>query len=287
MPGQIPRSSSVSSWRFSSVSGAADIRLIVNADDFGFTRDVNEGIIEAYRNGILTATTLMANGAAFEHAVELAHETPSLDVGCHLVLVQGRSVLDPSRDLPATVTDLIRALLRGKFSIYDEIAAQIQKVARAGIRPTHIDTHKHTHLFPPVLDAVARVAHEFRIPWVRRPFDFGIDRTARITKSAVAIGMRATRPGFARALRSLKTTDHFTGFQITGTLNARNLIDTLERLPEGLTEFMCHPGKLGPELRAATTRLKESREIELAALVSREARDVIERRGIKLVSYSI
>jgi predicted glycoside hydrolase/deacetylase ChbG (UPF0249 family) len=248
---------------------------------------VNDGIIEAYRNGILTATTLMANGDAFEHAVELAHQTPSLDVGCHLVLVQGRSVLDPSRELPGTVTDLIRALLRRKFAIYDEISAQIQKVARAGIRPTHIDTHKHTHLLPPVLDAVARVAHEFRIPWVRRPFDFGIDRTARITKSAVAIGMRATRPGFARALRSLNTTDHFTGFQITGTLNAGNLIDTLERLPEGLTEFMCHPGKLGPELRAATTRLKESREIELAALVSREAREVIERRGIKLVDYSI
>jgi chitin disaccharide deacetylase len=265
--------------------GLKKIRLIVNADDFGFTRDVNEGIVEAHRHGILTATTLMANGDAFEHAVALAQQTPSLDVGCHLVLVQGRSVADPSRELPATVTEFVRALLQRKLDIHKEISAQVQKIARAGIRPTHIDTHKHTHLLPPVLNAVARVAHEYRIPWVRRPFDFGIHRSARITKSAVAMGMRATRPGFARALAQLKMTDHFTGFQITGTLDAASLLDTLERLPEGLTEFMCHPGKLGPELRAAATRLKESRERELAALMSAEARAVIERRGIELVNY--
>jgi chitin disaccharide deacetylase len=262
------------------------IRLIVNADDFGFTRDVNEGIVEAYKNGILTATTLMANGDAFEHAIELAHGTPSLDVGCHVVLVQGQSVADPSRALPASLPDLVRTLLRRKLDVYEEIAAQVTKIARAGIRPTHIDTHKHTHLLPPVLDAVARVAHDFGIHWVRRPFDFGIDGRARITKSAIALGMRATRPGFARTLAQLKMTDHFTGFQLTGALDAGSLIGTLERLPEGLTEFMCHPGKLGPDLRAAQTRLKESREIELAALVSREARRVIERRGIQLVNYA-
>jgi chitin disaccharide deacetylase len=260
-------------------------RLIVNGDDFGFTQDVNEGIVEAHRNGILTATTLMANGAAFDHAVNLARQTPSLDVGCHLALVQGNSVLDPSSDLPATLPELVRAVLQGNLPVYDELAAQVRKIARAGIRPTHIDTHKHTHLLPPVLAAVARIAQEFRIPWVRRPFDFGVDTGARIMKSAVALGMRVTRPGFTRALGDLKTTDHFTGFQITGILGGANLIETLERLPEGLTEFMCHPGKLGPELRAAKTRLKESREIELAALVSSEVRSAIERCGIQLVNY--
>lgn len=261
------------------------LQLIVNGDDFGFTPDVNEGIVEAHRNGILTATTLMANGAAFEHAVALARETPSLDVGCHLVLVQGRSVLDPARDLPPTLPELVRALIERKLPVYEELSAQVRKIARAGIRPTHLDTHKHTHLLPPVLDALARVAHEFRIPWVRRPFDFGIDSGARIVKSAVSLGMRITRPAFTRALGELKTTDYFTGFQITGSLDSHRLIDTLERLPEGLTEFMCHPGKLGPQLADATTRLKQSRPIELAALVSAEARAVIERRGIQLTNY--
>ena len=119
-------------------------------------------------------------------------ENPSLDVGCHLVLVQGRSVADPSRDLPATLGELVRALMRGRLAVYEELAAQVRKIARAGIRPTHIDTHKHTHLLPPVLSAIARVAREFRIPWVRRPFDFGIDSGARITRSAVALGLRVT-----------------------------------------------------------------------------------------------
>jgi predicted glycoside hydrolase/deacetylase ChbG (UPF0249 family) len=260
-------------------------RLIVNADDFGFTRDVNEGIVEAHRHGILTATTLMANGSAFDDAVALARSNPSLDVGCHLVLVQGRSVADPERELPATLGELARALFRGRLPVYEELLAQVRRIVRAGIRPTHLDTHKHTHLLPPVLDAVARLAQQFRIPWVRRPFDFGVDTGARVMKSAVAMGMRVTRPGFARALGELKTTDHFAGFQITGTLREANLIATLERLPEGLTEFMCHPGKLGPELRAAATRLKESRELELAALVSPEVRSVIARRGIELVNY--
>ena len=268
-------------------TSARATRLIVNADDFGFTRDVNEGIVEAHRNGILTATTLMANGDAFDHAVARARKTPSLDVGCHLVLVQGRSVFDPSRALPATMQDLLRTLLRGELPVYEELEAQVGRIVNAGIRPTHIDTHKHTHLLPPVLSAVARVAREFGIRWVRRPYDFGIDTGARITKSAVALGMRVTRPGFARALGELKTTDHFTGFQITGSLDSGRLAATLERLPPGLTEFMCHPGKLGPELRGAATRLKESREIELAALVSPEARRVIEQRGIELVNYRI
>lgn len=260
-------------------------RLIVNADDFGFSRDVNEGIVEAHRGGILTATTLMANGDAFDHAVALARATPSLDVGCHLVLVQGRSVADPSRDLPATPAALARALMQGQLAVYDELSAQVRKIARAGIRPTHIDTHKHTHLLPPVLHAVARVAREFRIRWVRRPFDFRIDPGTGTIRGAVALGMRVTGPYFARALGALKTTDHFAGFQLTGNLCEANLIETLERLPEGLTELMCHPGKLGPELRGAATRLKESREIELAALLSAGVRSAIERRGIELVNY--
>jgi predicted glycoside hydrolase/deacetylase ChbG (UPF0249 family) len=262
-----------------------DIRLIVNADDFGFNRDVNAGIIEAHRGGILTATTLMANGDGFEEAVELARKVPSLDVGCHAVLVQGNSALDASRPLPATVGQLARSLIRREISAYEEIRAQAQKIADAGIRPTHIDTHKHTHLMPPVLRAVARVAREFGIRWVRRPFDFGIDARAAFTKRALAMGMRVMAPDFARTLHGLRTTDHFTGFQVTGTLDGKQLIETLERLPAGLTEFMSHPGRLGPELETAPTRLKQSRAIELAALCSPPVRQMIERRGIRLVRY--
>ena len=136
---------------------------MVNADDFGFTPDVNRGIVAAHRDGILTASTLMANGDAFEDAVRLARETPSLDIGCHLVLISGRSLLSPYALLPASTGALLRALAARQMRVYDELAAQVRKILAAGLKPTHLDTHKHTHLAPPVLDAVARVAEEFEI----------------------------------------------------------------------------------------------------------------------------
>ena len=261
------------------------IQLIFNADDFGFTRDVNEGIVEAHRNGVLTATTLMANGNAFDHAVACARETPTLDVGVHLVMAQGESVAASGRAMPSTLRELAAALMRGEIAVYEEAVAQIRRIVAAGIQPSHIDTHKHTHLFPPILDAVARVSIEFGIPWVRRPCDFGVSRGAGIAKQIVAAGMTIMRPRFARVLADLRTTDHFAGFQITGTMDTAAMIETLERIPPGLTEFMCHPGVCGPELMGAATRLKQSRAVELAALTSPDVRRAIERRGIELTNY--
>lgn len=260
-------------------------RLIVNADDFGFTRDVNAGIVEAHTHGILTATTLMANGDAFGDAVRLAGENPTLDIGCHLVMVQGQSVATPERPLPRTIGELVVALFRGGMDPYEEAAAQVRKIVAAGIRPSHLDTHKHTHLLPPVLRAVARVAREYNIPWVRRPFDFGSEPSAGMRKRVLSVAMRAMGPGWEKALEGLRTTDCFTGFQLTGSLDTDRLGAALSRLPEGLTEFMCHPGKLGPELRAAATRLTESREIELTALTSPATKQLIEAHGIRLVNY--
>jgi predicted glycoside hydrolase/deacetylase ChbG (UPF0249 family) len=260
------------------VTGAR--RLIVNADDFGFTRDVNAGIIEAHRDGILTATTLMANGAAFDDAVHLAGENPRLDLGCHLVLVQGDSVLAPASPLPATLGQLIRAVSLGRIRIYDELAAQVQRVLEAGIVPTHLDTHKHTHLLPQVLEAVARISEEFRIPWVRRPFDFG-------ATSLMGRLLRVAGGPFRKVLgrHGCRTTDYFAGFQMTGRFGAPELATLIRRLHPGTTEFMCHPGRCGAELRAARTRLKESRENELRALTAPETRRALDEAGVKLVSY--
>ena len=139
----------------------------MNADDFGYTRDVNRGIVEAHTRGILTATTLMANGTAFDHAVELARENPALDVGCHLVLIGGRSLLGNRDPLPRSVPEFLTRLATRSIRPYDELRAQIEKILSAGITPFHLDTHKHTHLAFPVLSAVARLSEEFRIRWVR------------------------------------------------------------------------------------------------------------------------
>jgi predicted glycoside hydrolase/deacetylase ChbG (UPF0249 family) len=264
--------------------------LVANADDFGFTPDVNRGIAAAHREGILTATTLMANGEAFDDAVRVARDAPSLDVGCHLVLISGRSLLPPYGPLPASAPQLLGALAARRLRVYDELAAQVRKILAAGLHPTHLDTHKHTHLAPPVLDAVARIAEEFEIPWVRRPFDIpltaqsgGVPWLTRATSGSLQV----LRGRFHRVLAShgCRTTDHFDGFQITGRFRAPELVNLIHELPEGLTEFMCHPGYCDDDLRRAHTRLKECREHELEALVAPEVRAALVAAGVELVNY--
>jgi len=255
--------------------------LITNADDFGFTRDVNAGIVHAHRHGILTATTLMATGAAFDHAVSLARENPELDVGIHLVLVG-------SPGYPATVSGLIKAIGMRRIPIREKLLAQVDRILEAGLRPTHLDTHKHTHLLPPVLDVVARISEEFRIPWVRRPFDLPMSAAGSSWKTRLAsmsFGFLRSRFHAKLANHHCRTTDHFAGFQITGRYNAAELSKLIRVLPEGTTEFMCHPGFCTGELRGARTRLKESRFRELHALVNPEVRKAIEESCVKLVRY--
>lgn len=267
-------------------------RLIVNADDFGFTRGVNAGIVEACRSGILRSTTLMANGAAFEDAVERACQTPQLDVGCHLVLIGGRAVAPPYALLPRSTKQLLWRLARGLSAgaVEQEFAAQIEKILAAGLRPTHLDTHKHTHLAPPVLEAVLRVAGRYGIPWIRRPFDVplpAVQGQAPLRRRAINRALRPLQQRFGRRLAAngCRATDHFAGFQLTGGYQARHLAELIRALPEGLTEFMCHPGYCDDELRAAPTRLTESRETELRALQSDEIRATLERAGVELTSF--
>ena len=267
-------------------------QLVINADDFGFTPDVNRGIVDAHRHGILTATTLMANGRAFDDAVRLARETPSLDVGCHLVLISGCSVLPPYAPLPTSVPELLRALATRRIRAYDELAAQVCKLLDAGLRLTHLDTHKHTHLAPPVLDAVARIAEEFGIRWVRRPFDFpltGAPGGVPWMKRALSGALQVVRGRFHRVLarHGCRTTDYFAGFQMTGYLRTPELLALIRALPDGVTELMCHPGYCGADLRASRTRLKESRERELEALRSPDAREALRVAGVQLVNYRV
>jgi len=256
-------------------------KLVVNADDFGFTRDVNAGIIEAHRDGILTATTLMATGGAtsdaFEDAVRLARETPSLDIGCHLVLVGAPG-------FPLTVAQLVRAVALGRIRIYEELVKQVHRIGDAGLSPTHLDTHKHTHLLPPVLEAVARISEEFRIPWVRRHFDFPLQPGGVGWKNKL---MRLSNGRFRSALtrHHCRSTDWFAGFRLTGRYGSEDLISVIRALPDGMTEFMCHPGRCGDELRSARTRLKESREVELRALTAPEVRRVLAEAGVKLTNF--
>ncbi len=166
------------------------MRLIVNADDFGLAPGVNRGIIEAHQKGIVSSATLMANGTAFEEAVSLAHHNPGLGIGCHLVAIGGRPLLDPSAvrlllgadgRFPRSLRDFLRrhpgclfSGWRGQEPLAEEFAAQVEKLRRAGLHVSHLDTHKHLHAFPGVREAVFQVARQKGILFVRFPFEPGI-----------------------------------------------------------------------------------------------------------------
>lgn len=251
---------------------------MINADDFGFTHDVNAGIVHAHREGVLTSATLMANGEAFEDAVRLARETPTLDVGCHLVLVQGRSLVT-GRPFPETPRGVVAALVRRHLDVYAELRAQIEKLIAAGISPTHLDSHKHTHIVPSVFRIVIRLAEEFRIPFVRLP----LDRTTSYAK----FPCRLADPFYRRLAvrRGVRMTDHFLGFHLTGSLDEQSLAAALANIEEGSTEFMCHPGFLESELKQAATRLKESRVRELEALTSDRIRKLLSESQIQVTNF--
>ncbi len=281
--------------------------LIINADDFGYTRGVNEGIIRAHREGILTSATLMANGAAFDDAVQSAKANPKLGVGCHLVLTGGNAVApkdqipslaDPDGRLPESLSALVARLSVGSVRTEDiqtELRAQVEKIQRAGIELTHLDTHKHTHVHPRVMAAIGQVACDFRIARVRNPIEHLRDswRTARSEKSGFVVNLAAScavssvGSWFHSIARKygLRSPDHFLGLAITGRISASALCRLLDTLPDGRTEIMTHPGVCDADLRKTDTRLNQQRETELDALLSPEARRLAAEKGIRLISY--
>ncbi len=283
-------------------------RLIVNGDDFGYTPGVNAGIIRAYRDGILTSATLMAAGDAFDDAVCLALENPGLGVGCHLVLL-GETAVAPTEEiptlvdshgrLPASLGALVTGLSLGSVRQQDletELRAQVRRICEAGIRPTHIDTHKHTHLHPRVMQAVASVASEFGIGAVRNPYEdmrtlfsgpSGKKKDASISRSLTAAAAKLGRGRFAGLVKKagLRTPDHFCGIGWTGSLETERLLHMIDALAEGTTELMCHPGVHDETLDRKRTRLKASRQVELEALTAPEVAGAVRKRNIQLISF--
>ena len=286
----------------SATSGARPLKqLIVNADDYGYTPGVNRAIREAYRSGMVTSTSLLANGPAFEEAAEQARQEPGLDVGCHLNFVEGAPV-SASRKIPHLVgadgffisaRTMAWRLIRNAVPAEElerEARAQIEKLLGAGIRPTHLDTHQHTHLHPRVTRVVARVAREFQIGWVRRPFENCTPSRLKGTglRRVIAMLCNPLAPGFDRtvAAQGLRTPDFFTGFSLTGRLTRTALEATLAALPPGLTELMCHPGYCDDALAALPTRLKQEREIEREAVADGAWRSHLANRGVVLTRFS-
>jgi chitin disaccharide deacetylase len=284
-------------------------RLIINADDFGLTSGVNRAVVEAHEYGVVTSATLMANGQAFEQAIALAQSQPRLGVGCHIVLVDGDPLLDQTvvRSLldqrghsgrPHFRQGISRfgvlALLRwlDENEIEAEATAQIRKLQAAGITVTHIDSHKHTHLFPRVLRPLLRAAASCGVRAIRNPFEriqgAQLAASPSLWRRWTEVGiLRGLARQFRQAVREagIATPDGTLAIVATGSLNERLLRLMVENLPDGTWELVCHPGYNDADLGAVHTRLRESREQELRILTSSSTRDLLAANGIEIVSF--
>jgi predicted glycoside hydrolase/deacetylase ChbG (UPF0249 family) len=281
-------------------------RLIINADDFGLTPGVNRAIAELHQAGALTSTTLMATGPAFDDAVATAHANPTLGVGCHIVLTDGIPVSPPESILTLlgpdrktfrpSLIDFVQALLRGKISTRDierEAAAQIQKLQQAGIQVTHLDTHKHTHLFPGVLDPLLRLAEQHSIRAIRHPFEqswsLALGHGNRIRRLQVKLlGSLKTRferrPQICNA--HVLTTNGTIGISATGNLYNQTLHEILYAMPtDGTFELVCHPGFNDNDLDRITTRLRAHRDIERKALLTEIPALTMHPNAPQLINY--
>jgi predicted glycoside hydrolase/deacetylase ChbG (UPF0249 family) len=294
-------------------------KLIVNADDFGLTAGVNRAIVETHSAGVVSAATLMANGAAFEDAVAAARSAPNLSVGCHVVLVDGTPVsppgaldtllairsAEPENFYSSLSAFAARAMLGGfdRDQLVTEITAQIGKIQAAGLPVTHLDTHKHAHMFPEILTALLRAARICGVRAIRNPFVPLKAMPARIFKGKRDLWKRY---GQVRMLHTfsgqflqrtrragLLTPDGVVGVIETGAADLPGdksgynflLRQTLASLPEGTWELVCHPGYSDADLRATGTRLLGSRDEERRLLTSAELRQFLEEQKIRVIGY--
>lgn len=267
-------------------------RLVVNADDFGWSRSVNAGIVEAHRTGIVTRASLLATGAGFDDAVRLAKETPTLGLGVHLNFYRAATLLPRERVASLTGPDgrllgswkaIVGRLATGRFDrgeLEAELRAQIERFLAAGLTPGHLDSEKHLHLWPSVFDTVVALAVDYGIPEVRvvtepyslHPILSGLHvLSARDRAHALAAG-RLMCDG------------------TVGVTHAPTEPDALERLLADArgerVELVTHPGHIDAEFLEmqchVPNRLVGQRELEFATLAAPAARDAVERAGFEL-----
>ena len=273
-------------------------QLIVHADDLGLSRSINDGIFEAHRRGVLTSASIMANGEAFHHAVDICRTTPTLDTGVHLTLVEERPILAPEKvkslidangRFHRHATQFTRKYFQGGLSfdeIRQELEVQVTRVLDHGILVSHLDSHQHLHMLPRILAITVELAKKYGI------------RAVRIPNEPVRLAMLTGDRALTRALQGLALrffchlgrnidlvhTDAFAGFFFGGKLNRENLLKVLENLPpQGTCELMCHPGQEDPHTRHDHWGYNWNDELE--ALTDPTIPLLLERKGIRLISY--
>jgi len=285
--------------------------LIVNADDLGWTEGVNRGIAEAHRKGLVTSTSLLANGQAFGSALDVARANPELGIGVHLNLSDGRPTA-PRQQVAGLVNgdgnleggpENLLLRIAGRNLAVDQVErewdAQILKVCEAGIKPSHLDGHKHVQMLPGLFEVALKLARKHGIRAIRVSHEESKLRSA-LSSGEQSASVLLKQGVQARGLKLLArdaremadragvaTTDYFCGIAQTGVLTREGVAQLLSNLPDGTTELMCHPGYADEDLRRTATRLQESRQTELEILTDAGIRKLVATEGIRLLSYRL
>jgi len=269
-------------------------RLIVNADDFGFTPAVTAGILEAHAAGSVTSTSMMVHCAGWQDGVRQAAATQGLDVGLHLNLLVGaplvpaRSLTDARSGRYLPLGALVRRSLLGRIDAAEvaaECEAQLAALGEAGIAVTHMDSHRHTHALPVIRRAVAAVAARRGLP-LRRPVESHFRRAggpaSHLHRAVIGASWRVAGIGAQRT----RAPDHFIGVSMQGAAGfAQRFLTAVDSLPDGTTEIMVHPGRVDDALQAGDSYTWQ-RERELAALVSPAIRERLRRGDPALVGFA-
>lgn len=276
-------------------------KIVINADDFGLCDGVNRAVAQAHTQGVLTSTTIMANMPAARQAVEIARRLPTLGVGVHLNLFEGKPVsknacvdcllaMDGRFAYSPSWLSLLSAVKRRiRNAIATELAAQIQWIIDNGLKPTHLDSHKHIHNFPCIFPIVCELAKSFKIAAIRWPFEpkqvcckpwpsppeGGRKRVAAVRTMAKI--NRKQNPAFLKTQAVL-------GIAHTGKIDIDFLkMAALQEFAETV-EIITHPGFIDG-LDKIKTRLIHEREKELDALCDKQTKQYFKDAAIKLVHY--
>ena len=275
-------------------------QLIVNADDLGLTPGVNRGILRAFQDGIVTSASLLVTGSAFEEAVALARQNPELDVGLHLTLVEERAVLgreilptlvDETGRFPPTSGEFFRRVVLGRINwdeVEREIAAQIARFQKTGLRLSHLDSHQHLHMFPPVFQIVRRLTRRIDNVWIRNsagPWrkSPGILMGRWVKQLGLNLTCLSAR-GYSPPLPQMP--DGMFGFEVSGCLTRSALEQILRKIPDGLYELICHPGEGDKETCRQYRHWGYRWAEELEALTASETRRLLQEQKIALTSFA-
>jgi hopanoid biosynthesis associated protein HpnK len=278
--------------------------VIITGDDFGLALPVNEGIEEAHRRGILTAASLMVGAEAAADAIARAKRLPTLQVGLHVVVADGRPVLPAG-----TVPDLVDAqgnfspnLVRAGVSYFfrpsvrrqlaREIRAQFEAFHRTGLALDHANAHNHMHLHPTVLGMILEIGREYGLKAMRVPHEpFWVSRVhANGSAVSQAILWAFLSPWVAlvrRRLRlaGLRHNDYIFGLHHSGRMDTTLVLDLLKWLPEGVTELYFHPATYGcPELSRTMPAYNHRQELE--ALISPKVLEAVKLLGLRRIAFS-